>query len=77
MFFSFKTVSRQPLSHPKQIRAGEYAGGRKISLERVKAQVLRSYEIYSSIEILPSSEHFLLKRTGMKAKIKFQNGDSL
>jgi hypothetical protein len=27
---------RQPLSRPKQIRAGEYAVGRKIRLERVK-----------------------------------------
>jgi hypothetical protein len=27
----------QPLSRPKSIRAGEYAGGRKIGLERVKA----------------------------------------
>jgi hypothetical protein len=41
MFFSFKTVGylqviHQLLSRPKQIRAGEYAVGRKIGLERVK-----------------------------------------
>jgi hypothetical protein len=41
MFFSFKTVAllqviHQPLYLPKQIRAGEYAVGRKIGLERVK-----------------------------------------
>jgi hypothetical protein len=41
MFFSFKTVGylqviQQPLFRPKQIRAGEYAVGRKIGLERVK-----------------------------------------
>jgi hypothetical protein len=41
MFFSFKTVGKlqvihQPLSCPKQIRAGEYVVGRKIGLERVK-----------------------------------------
>jgi hypothetical protein len=39
-FFSFKTVGylqviHQPLSRPKKIRAGEYAGGRKNGLERV------------------------------------------
>jgi hypothetical protein len=42
MFFSFKTVGQlqviyQPLSRPKQLRAGEYVVGRKIGLERVKA----------------------------------------
>jgi hypothetical protein len=41
MPFSFKTVGKlqviqQPLSCPKQVRAGEYAVGRKIGLERVK-----------------------------------------
>jgi hypothetical protein len=36
MFFSFKTANHQPLSRPKEIRAGEYAVGRKIGLERVK-----------------------------------------
>jgi hypothetical protein len=41
MFFSFKTVGElqvihQPLYRPKQIRAGEYAVGRKIGLERDK-----------------------------------------
>jgi hypothetical protein len=39
MFFSFKTVdnySNPPTFYrPKQIRAGEYAVGRKIGLERV------------------------------------------
>jgi hypothetical protein len=40
-FFCFKTVgylqvTHQPLSRPKQIRAGEYADGRKIGLEGVK-----------------------------------------
>jgi hypothetical protein len=40
MFFSFKTVGllqviHQPLYHPKQIKAGEYAVGRKIGFERV------------------------------------------
>jgi hypothetical protein len=45
MFFSFKTVGYlqviyQPLSRPKQIRAGEYAVGRKIGLERIKLDVL-------------------------------------
>jgi hypothetical protein len=39
--FSFKTVGllqviHQPLSRQKQIRAGEYAVGKKIGLERVK-----------------------------------------
>jgi hypothetical protein len=41
MFFSFKTVGElqvihQPLSRPKQIRAGEYVVVTKIGLERVK-----------------------------------------
>jgi hypothetical protein len=41
MFSSFKTVGKlqlihQPLYCPKQIRAGEYAVGRKVGLERVK-----------------------------------------
>jgi hypothetical protein len=40
MFFSFKTVGKlqvihQSLHRPKQIRAGEYAVGRIIGLERV------------------------------------------
>jgi hypothetical protein len=43
MFFSFKTVGlqviHQLLSRPKQIRAGEYAVGRKIGLERVNTCV--------------------------------------
>jgi hypothetical protein len=44
MFFSFKTVGylqviHQPLFRPTQIRAWEYAVGRKIGLERVKAQI--------------------------------------
>jgi hypothetical protein len=44
MFFSFKTVGQlqviyQPLSGPKQIRAREYAVGRRIGLERVKVQI--------------------------------------
>jgi hypothetical protein len=46
MFFSFKTVGslqviHQPLSRPKEIRAGEYVGGIKIGLERVKDQEKR------------------------------------
>jgi hypothetical protein len=46
MFFSFKTVGQlqvihQPLYRPKQIRAGEYAVGRKIGLERVKVVALK------------------------------------
>jgi hypothetical protein len=41
MFFSFKAVGylqviHQPLYRSKQIRAEEYAVGRKIGLERVK-----------------------------------------
>jgi hypothetical protein len=45
MFLSFKTVGKlqvihQPLSRPKQIRAGEYVVGRKIGLERVNTRVL-------------------------------------
>jgi hypothetical protein len=41
MFFSFKTVGQLQVIHqilyrPKQIRAGEYAIGIKIGLERVK-----------------------------------------
>jgi hypothetical protein len=40
MIFSFKTVGQlqvvhQPLSRPKEIRAGKYAVGRKIGLEMV------------------------------------------
>jgi hypothetical protein len=46
MFFSFKTVGKlqvihQPLSRPKQIRAGEYAVGTEIGLERVKPEFSR------------------------------------
>jgi hypothetical protein len=57
MFFSFKTVGllqviHQPLSRSKQIRAGEYAVGRKIGLERVKLVLtstaeLKNEEIYT------------------------------
>jgi hypothetical protein len=41
MFFSFKNVEKlqvihQPLYRPKQIRAGEYAVGKNIGLQRVK-----------------------------------------
>jgi hypothetical protein len=44
MISSFKTVGQlqvihQPLSRSKQIRAGEYAVGRKIGLERVRTNV--------------------------------------
>jgi hypothetical protein len=44
MYFSFKTVGQlqvihQPLSRPKQIRAGEYAVGREIGLGRVNLDV--------------------------------------
>jgi hypothetical protein len=40
MFFPFKTVQaiHQPLSRSKLVRAGEYAGGRKIGIERVNIQ---------------------------------------
>jgi hypothetical protein len=45
MFFFFKTLGKlqvihQHLSRPKQIRAVEYAVGRKIGLERVNNQKL-------------------------------------
>jgi hypothetical protein len=47
MFFSFKTVGylqviHQTLYYPKQIRAGDYAVGRKIGLERIKSQHLNN-----------------------------------
>jgi hypothetical protein len=34
-------VIHQPLYRPKQIRAGEYAVGRKIGLERVKSCMMK------------------------------------
>jgi hypothetical protein len=45
MYFPFKTVGylqviQQPISRPKQIRAGEYAVGRNIGLERAKAGII-------------------------------------
>jgi hypothetical protein len=55
MFFSFKTVGQlqvihQPLSSPKQIRAGKYAVGRKIGLERVNADTyLKMYREYLTV----------------------------
>jgi hypothetical protein len=46
MFFSFKTVGElqviyQPLYRAEQIRAGEYAVGRKIGLERVNTLIMQ------------------------------------
>jgi hypothetical protein len=59
MFFSFKTVGKlqvihQPLSLPKQIRAGEYAVGRKIGLERVNfdQQSIKDYGGDSIVQLL-------------------------
>jgi hypothetical protein len=46
MFFSFKIVGslqviHQPLSRPKQVRAGEYAVSKKIGLETVNIPLLQ------------------------------------
>jgi hypothetical protein len=41
----------QPLSHPKQIRAGECDVGRKIGLEKVKSFMLFTLHSKSATEI--------------------------
>jgi hypothetical protein len=60
MFFSFKTVGQlqvihQPLYRPKQVRAGEYAVGRKIGLERVNMFATASHPSSFNIRLTLSS----------------------
>jgi hypothetical protein len=77
MVFSFKTVGylqviHQPLSRPKQIRAGEYAVDRKIGLERVNVFSI-NVEIYTARNFTTTPSYATHINTQEKGRKLLQN----